>query len=119
MKKLLVALLLCSGLTQAQSATTTTSTYTVTVTVTPAITSVNLSSTTVNTTGPNNAGAVVGAVAVTTNPAGGSYSGAITLGGANAASFALTHGGVLPCNLVVGATNLAAGSYNLTLSAVQ
>jgi hypothetical protein len=47
-------------------------------------------------------GAVVGAVSVTTNPPGGSFTGPIVLGGANASSFVLTNGGVLPCNLVVG-----------------
>jgi hypothetical protein len=52
------------------------------------VTSVNLSNTTVSA----NAGAVVGAVSVTTNPPGGTYSGVITLGGANASSFALTNG---------------------------
>jgi hypothetical protein len=79
------------------------------------LTSVNLSNTTVS----NVAGAVVGAVSVTTNPPGGTYSGVITLGGANASSFALTNGGVLPCNLVVGASNLTAGTYAITLSATQ
>jgi hypothetical protein len=77
------------------------------------VTSVNLSNTTVNTL----AGSVVGAVSVTTNPPGGTYSGVITLGGANASSFALTNGGVLPSNLVVGASNLAPGTYAITLSA--
>ena len=61
----------------------------------------------------------MGAVSVTTNPPGGSYTGVITLGGASAGSFALTNGGVLPCNLVVGPTNIAAGSYAITLSATQ
>ena len=79
------------------------------------LTSVNLSNSTVS----DVAGAVVGTVSVTTNPPGGTYSGVITLGGANASSFALTNGGVLPCNLVVGASNLAAGTYAITLSATQ
>ena len=93
------------------AAVTTTTTYSVTETVTPAVTSVNLSNTSLNTPGANNAGAVVGAVSVASNPAGGTYTGVITLGGANASSFALTNGGVISCNLVVGLANIAPGSY--------
>ena len=71
--------------------TTTTTTYTITVTITPpAITAVDLSATTLT-----------------------------TATAANAADFALTNGGLLPCNLVVGAANLAAGSYAVTLSATE
>jgi hypothetical protein len=77
------------------------------------VASIILSNTTVNAA----AGSVVGTVSVTTNPPGGTYSGVITLGGANASSFALTNGGVLPCNLVVGASNLTAGTYAIMLSA--
>jgi hypothetical protein len=98
-------------------AVTTTTTYTVTVTSTPAISSVALSNTTLTTAA--NAGALVGAVSVVTNPIGGSYSGVITLGGTNAASFTLTNGGALPCNLMVGSTNLTNPSYSITLSATQ
>ncbi len=121
MRKLLVGACMAAvlALSASAQAVTTTSSYSITVTVTPAITSVNLSNTTVNTTGTANAGTVVGAVSVTTNPPGGTYAGVITLGGANASSFALTNGGVLPCNLVVGAANLAAGTYAVTLSATQ
>ena len=90
-----------------------------TLTVNPAaavtVTSINLT----NTTASSVAGSVVGAVSVTTNPPGGTYSGVITLGGANASSFALTNGGVLPCSLVVGASNLTPGTYAITLSATQ
>jgi hypothetical protein len=77
------------------------------------VTSIALSNTTVGTA----AGSVVGTVSVTTNPAGATYGGVITLGGANASSFALTNGGVLPSSLVVGSTNLAPGTYAITLSA--
>lgn len=98
--------------------TTTTTNYTISVTVTPILASINLSSTVLN-AGPNNAGAVIGAVSVTTNPAGGSFAGPIALGSTNAADFALTNGGMLPCNLVVGANNLLAGSYNISLSATE
>lgn len=113
-----LGLLLSIMAADAQAVTTTTS-YTVTVTITPGVTALNLSGTTVATLGPANAGTLVGAVTVTTNPPGGTYAGIVTLGGANAAQFALTNGGVIPCNLVVGGSNIAAGSYQITLSATQ
>ena len=91
--------------------------YTITITIVPEISSVDLSNTTVSTVGPANAGTVVGAVSVTTNPPGGSYSGTVVLGGTDAASFALTNGGALPCNLTVGPNNLPAGNYAITLTA--
>jgi hypothetical protein len=91
--------------------------YTVTVSVTPAVTSVGLSNTTVSTVGPNNAGVVVGALSVATNPSGGNFTGHITVGGTNGSQFAVTNGGSLPCNLVVGSSNIAAGTYQITLSA--
>jgi hypothetical protein len=101
----------------AQSAVTTS--YSITITVTPAVASVNLSNTALNTTGATNANAIIGAVSVTTNPAGGTFTGPIVSGGTDAAKFALTNGGVLPCNLTVGAANVAAGTYAITLSATQ
>jgi Flp pilus assembly protein TadG len=116
---LVIVAILLGTVPIAGAQTTTTTNYSITITITPAIASVNLSSTSLTTTGVNNAGATIGAITVTTNPAGGNYTGAITLGGANASSFALTNGGVLPCNLVVGPANLAAGAYQITLSATQ
>jgi hypothetical protein len=103
----------------AQSAVTTTNSYSITITVTPAVASVNLSNTALNTTGATNANAIIGAVSVTTNPPGGTFTGPIVSGGTDAAKFALTNGGVLPCNLTVGAANVAAGTYAITLSATQ
>ena len=100
----------------AQSAVTTTNSYSITITVTPAVASSN---TALNTTGATNANAIIGAVSVTTNPAGGTFTGPIVSGGTDAAKFALTNGGVLPCNLTVGAANVAAGTYAITLSATQ
>ena len=98
---------------------TTTSSFTITVTVNPAIASLGLSSVAL-TSGPVNAGTVIGAVSVVQNPTTApAYTGVITLGGTNAADFALTNGGVLPCNLVVGAANLPAGAYNVTLSGTE
>lgn len=63
-----------------------------------------------------NAGSVVGAVTVTTTPPGGSVA-AVTLFGPDGGLFALTNGGITPCNLIVGASNILAGSYQITLSA--
>jgi hypothetical protein len=97
---------------------TTTSNYSITVTITPAITSVDLSSTTV-VAGPANAGTVVGAVSVTTNPPGGTYAGTIVLSGTDAAKFALTNNGLLPCDLVIGTADIPAGVYAISLSATQ
>ena len=65
---------------------------------------------------PMNAGDLVGAVTVTWTGAG-TYPGQVSLGGADASKFALTNSGFLPCNLVVGASNIPAGNYNVTLSA--
>ena len=80
------------------------------------ILSVNLSVTTLNMPTAN-AGDVIGAVTVTTSPPGGAPSGPVVLGGPDAALFALTNRGVIPCNLVVGASDVLAGSYNITLTA--
>jgi hypothetical protein len=65
---------------------------------------------------PPNANSVVGAVSVTTNE-GLPYTGVITLGGVDAANFVLSNGGRLPCNLVVGPVDVAAGTYNINLTA--
>jgi hypothetical protein len=46
----------------------------------------------------------------------GTYAGTITLGGANAAQFVFSNGGVYPCALYVGASNIAAGQYHITLT---
>ena len=121
MNKLFYVALIILGLFEPAAlaqAVTTTNSYSITVTVVPAITSVNLSNTNLA-VGPTNAGTVVGAVSVTTNPPGGSFTGTIALGGSAAPSFALTNGGNLPCNLIVGPNNLAAGTYAITLSATQ
>jgi hypothetical protein len=75
---------------------------------------------TVATNGPNNANVLVGAVSVTSNPLGFVDAGSlITLGGPDAAHFVLDNGGLLPCNLLVGASNIAANNYNITLSVTQ
>lgn len=98
---------------------TATTSYTISIVVTPIISAIDLTATSL-TMGPVNAGAVIGAVSVVQNPVGApAYTGAIVLGGAAAADFALTNGGVLPCNLVVGAANLPAGNYAITLSGAE
>jgi len=107
---------MCVAFTTPAIAQTTTS-YTVTVVVTPVVSAVNLSSSTITTLGPTNAGTAVGSVSVTMNPPGGSYSGTISLGGTDGTKFALTNGGRLPCNLTIGSANLAAGTYQISLTA--
>jgi hypothetical protein len=67
--------------------------------------------------GAQNAGALIGAITVTTSPPSGPQNYTITLSGADAADFAVSNGGVQPCNLIVGPSDLAAGSYAITLTA--
>jgi hypothetical protein len=63
------------------------------------------------------AGAVVGTITVTTNPAG-TYVGVITLtGGTDVGKFALSNSGNYPCNLLVGGTAIGAGNYGIQLTA--
>lgn len=64
---------------------------------------------------PANANSFVATITVTVSS--GTYSGTLTLGGPDAALFALSNGGVYPCNLMVGASNIPAGTYNITLTA--
>lgn len=110
MKRFCIAAALALAACVPASAATTT---TFTVTVTPAILSVALS----NTTSTGVPGSIVGAISLTWNGTPGTYSTPLVLGGADAAKFALSNGGVVPCNLVVGSTNLAQGSYAITLTA--
>lgn len=104
-------------------AATITQPFTLTVTYTPALSGVNLSANTVHTSGPVNAGAIVGALSVVTNPPGGSTTGvvlAITAqsgpAGAPAVSFVLD-ATTLPANLKVGAANIPAGTYSVSVAA--
>lgn len=92
--------------------------FTITVTVTPALSSISLSNASV-TTGAVNAGTVIGAVSCATNPPGSSCVGPVTLSGADAAKFALTNGGMIPSNLVIGTTSVPSGAYAVSLSASQ
>lgn len=78
--------------------------------------SVNLSNTTLSSLGAQNAGAIIGAITTTTTPPGQTQHSPITLGGADAALFSVSNGGILPCNLVA-AVDIPAGSYSITLSA--
>ena len=93
--------------------------YTLTITITPVVSSIQLSSTSYNSIGPTDAGAVIGQVTLTTNPPGGSYVGPVTLTGPDASNFALSNNGIVPCDLVIGANNVPAGTYNITLQTVQ
>lgn len=79
------------------------------------ITAINLSNTTIS--GPaENAHDVVGSVTIVTNPPDQPIATPLTLAGADAAKFVLTNSGKLPCDLAVGAANLPAGDYAITLS---
>ena len=48
---------------------------------------------------------------------GGTYAGTLSLFGADAAKFTLSNGGVYPCDLLVGATNIGAGTYHISITA--
>jgi hypothetical protein len=81
----------------------------------PQVVNITLSSVTILTT--MNANAVVGAITVITTAPSGPYNGSLKLTGPDAASFTLSNGGLYPCNLVVGATSIVAGNYNIDLTA--
>jgi hypothetical protein len=91
--------------------------FTITITVTPVASSISLSATNLNVLGTADANAIIGVVSVTTNPPGGALSGPLWLSGADAAKFALTNGGVMPCNLTIGPADIPAGSYSIALNA--
>jgi hypothetical protein len=61
--------------------------------------------------GAQNKGGVIGALTVVN----GTQTTPIVIGGPNAAKFAVTNGGMVPCNLIA-AVNIPAGSYSITLS---
>lgn len=63
-----------------------------------------------------NAGQTVAAVTVTTR-SGAAYTTPLELSGMDAGKFALSHGGVLPCFLLVGAIDVARGAYSVKLTA--
>jgi hypothetical protein len=77
---------------------------------------------TVNFGSSTDAGDLVGAITVTTNVPG-TYHGTISIGGTNAADFSLSpssnvSSAAYPCSLYVSQSNLAAGSYSITLTAL-
>jgi hypothetical protein len=80
------------------------------------VVSVNLSGTSLTNITAKDAGSVIGAITTTTSPPGNTQHTPVVLGGADAASFQVTNGGIIPCNLVV-AVDIPAGSYSITLSA--
>ena len=104
-----------------------TATYNITLTASPittpfaiavtviTATAISLSPTTITTVGTANANATVGTVTVTAS--GGTYVGSVTLSGTNAALFTLSSGGTYPCNLLIGAANVPAGTYSISLTA--
>jgi hypothetical protein len=75
------------------------------------VTSVNLSGLSLSNLGAQDQGAVIGAITVT-----GTQTTPVVLGGPDAAKFAVTDGGIVPCNLIA-AVDIPAGSYSITLSA--
>ena len=78
-------------------------------------TAISLDTTSVSFVGMMNAGMHVATITVTAT--GGAYTGPVTLGGTNASLFALSNGGIYPCNLLIGAANVPAGSYSISLTA--
>ena len=102
-------------------------TYNITLTATPITTpfaiavsvitptAINLSATSINFANFVNAGAFVATITVTAT--GGAYTGPVTLSGTNAGLFALSNGGISPCNLLIGAANVPPGSYSISLTA--
>ena len=78
-------------------------------------TAITLSNTSLSFVGTANANTLEGAVTVATTV--GTYAGPITLTGTGASSFTLSNGGVYPCNLLIGATDIAGGTYSITLAA--
>ena len=79
------------------------------------VTAINLSNTTIS--GPaENANTRVGDVTITTDPPDQQLATPVVLQGDAAGKFALTNGGIAPCELTVGATDLPAGDYDITLS---
>lgn len=54
---------------------------------------------------------------ITVIATGGPYAGTLSLGGADAAKFTLSNGGVYPTNVMVGSTDLPAGTYKISVTA--
>jgi hypothetical protein len=76
----------------------------------------------VNFSSATDAGSLVGAITVTTNIAGSTYIGTITIGGTDAAKFSLSSNSnvssaAYPCSLYVSQSNIAVGTYVITLTA--
>jgi hypothetical protein len=78
--------------------------------------SINLSGTSLSNLGAQNAGTIIGAITTTTSPPGYTQNTPVVLGGTDATKFAITNGGIIPCNLIA-AVDIPAGSYSITLSA--
>ena len=78
-------------------------------------TSITLNSSSLNTSTTANANTFISSVKVTATS--GTYAGTLTLGGPDAALFALSNGGVYPTNLRVGKSDIARGPYNINITA--
>ena len=88
--------------------------FTVTVTITGVPTAISLSTTSVNFPTTANANGFVATIAVAASS--GTYSGPVTLGGADAANFALSSS-VYPANLIIGSANVPTGTYHISITA--
>jgi hypothetical protein len=78
--------------------------------------SITLSTTSVTFATAMDANSFVATITVTAG-GGGTYVGVLTLGGTDAANFALSNGGNYPCNLMIGPANIGAGTYAISLTA--
>ena len=94
--------------------------YTVTIKITaPDVTQILLNGSTAPiaiTLSAQNAGAVIAAVTVVTS-SGNPWTTPLKLEGNDATKFALSHGGVVPCNLIVSSNPIPAAEYHIILSA--
>ena len=116
MIRYILAFLLCCIPLQANAIT---QNFTITVTVTPVATGITLSATSVTFPSTVNANSFVATITVAV--ASGTYAGTLSLSGTDASKFALSNGGVYPCNLMVGSASICTtGSpctYNVSVTA--
>jgi hypothetical protein len=107
---LLTLSLLAPASALAQQSTAISQPETISVIITPIAQSVGLSNSTVTTLGPNNAGTVVGAITLVTNPPGSSTAGiTLSIDSICAKNFVLSST-TMPSNLAVGTANIAGGT---------
>ena len=94
--------------------------FTLTATIGGTMTAATITLSRTSVTFPSTADAGSYVATITVTPAGGgTYSGTLVLGGTDAAKFALSNGGVYPCNLMVGPVDIPGGPtvYNVSITA--